>query len=737
MRSLLSLPSVAACIVLVGSSCANGQVETGSIVGTVRDGATGEPLGFATAQLLEIKRGEIVHGDGAFHFVDVPLGTFTLRVTYQGYEPYVRSVIVHSRDTTRIVVDLVPARLRGGMVVVTARPVHETIAGVEPTSVLSGTRLHQQLGATVATTLRAEPGFAERTMGGVTARPIVRGLGGDRLTILQDGEQTGDLSASSSDHAVSIDPLTAERIEVVRGAGVLAYSSHALGGVINVVSDRIAPSIPDRVHGSGSLQGETSTTGIAAGMNVSVPVGPLAVQLEGTGRSAEDVSTPAGEIRNTGTRAYEVSLGASVPWGSGYVGGAAGIYRNDYGVPGGFVGAHPKGASIELDRRWIDGRLEYLPASGKFRRVELRGAFTRYYHRELESNGSLGAEFGLLSTDMSVVVNHDSVLGLRQGALGASIVYRDFAAGGLTSIPPTVETTAAGFVLQEAAFGPLTLRASARLTIQTTTPNREQKTGIGFVRHRLFSGVAAAVDATCNVTQDLLMSASVMHTFRPPSIDELFSEGPHLASYSFDVGNPDLAAERALGFDATIRYAAERLAFSASLFQSTIDGYIYSRNTGDTNVRTLLPVYQSSGGSVRMVGAEGSLSADLGVGLTAVITASYVHGTLQSDATPLPSMPPLHGNLALQWNGGSMTMNVGATWSATQSRVAEFEQPTAGFIVLNAVVQYRISTQAALHAIVVGLDNALGTEYRQHLSRTKSTFPEPGRSLRVGYRIYF
>jgi len=708
---------------------------TAVIMGRVRDASTGNPLGFATTYLQEIRRGTIAHGEGDFQFTDVPSGHHTLRITYLGFTPVTLMLSVSPNDTVRVEVAMEPSRLASRTVVVRGR----TLAGGESasTQALQGTDLQRRLTETIASTLQNEPGMDFRSMGGATARPVVRGLGGDRMAVLQDGGDAGDLSATSPDHAVSIDPLSAERIEVVRGPAALTYTSNALGGVVNVVTDRIASTMPDHMHGALSLYGETANRSYAGAMLLALPLGPLAVHIDATARHGGDIETPAGRLGNSGAAGHTASLAASFPWGSGHGGMAAGVYRNDYGIPGGFVGAHPQGVRIEMNRRWGEARAEFLPEGTFVRRVEFRSGIKQYRHREFESNGAIGTDFSVRSTSIMLMVEHDSLESFAYGAFGVQLEQRDTEAGGSALIPTTRESSAALFLYEGGTVGPVALRGAIRYDARASIPERDVTTVAGNVRRRGFSGFSASIDATVPFSSTMSGSATVMHSFRTPSIEDLYSGGPHLAASSFEVGNPDLEAESGLGIEAGIRYRGEGIAISASIFRSAINRYIYSHNTGDTNFRTLLPIYQAKSGGALMIGGEGSVEVAIGRHITARATASYVEGTLRNGDHPLPAVPPLNGRVNLDWTYGEFTASLGATWAAAQHRVAEFEETTDGFSVLDASVLYRLAGSTALHAIVLAVENALDTEYRRHLSRVKSIRPEAGRSFRCVYRLFF
>ncbi len=708
----------------------------GALVGQVIDAETQLPIGWATVVITDLKRGEVCHGDGSFHLYDIPTGRYSLRVSHLGYQTVVQPVTIRQNDTTHLTIMLASTPLQGeGAVVYSERD-----AGTQsykPTETLSGAKLQQRLGRTLAETLGAEAGISQQSMGPAPARPVIRGFGGDRLLILQDGERIGDLSATSPDHAVTVDPLAAERVEIVQGPASLLYSSNALGGVINVIGDRIASNLPDRIHGTASAQGETVNKGYSGGLSLSLPAGPLAFQIEATGRNSSDISTPDGMLRNTDAATYNGSVGTSLVGSWGFAGIGASTYATDYGIPGGFAGAHASGVRIQLDRSRLEGRTELIQSGSLLRKVELHASYSRYHHKEIESNGSVGTEYGVLTSEGSATLHHGELGVLGRGAIGVRGEYRDFAAGGGAFIPKTTESNAAAYIYEEIPIGDLILQGAIRFDLRVTTPERTGPSSIGQIRARTFADVSGSASLLYTISSELQAGFTVMRSFRPPTIEELFSRGPHLASYSFEVGNPDLNKELGFGTELTLRYNGTRGHASIALFRNLLSNYVYPRNTGDTSFRLPLPVYQYTGNDAVMEGAEVSGEYELLKGIVAGATASYVRGTLSEPGTPLPMIPPLSARIALRYQNGPLSIGIATRGTTRQDRLGDFEEPTAGSIIYDAFGQYQLATPSLLHTVVLSAENLSNAEYRMHLSRVKSIMPEPGLNVKLLYKLFF
>ena len=717
---------------------AAGQPRQGTVVGTVQDFTTGAPVEFAQILLEEANRSTISDESGVFTLRFIPAGLFTLKAYRIGYEPLIRNVQVPAGDTLRVILQMASTTMEVGELVVEG--VREEAQQLTDAALeLEGQRLRQRLGTTIAETLEDEPGMAMRSMGPAPARPVLRGLGGERLLVLEDGGRTGDLSGSSTDHAVVIDPMTAERLEVIRGPAALVYGPNTLGGVVNVVRNAVPSSRPDDFHVQLSAQGQSVNSGYAGGAGFWGPIGrSFTLRADGSFRRGSDVGTPEGTLRNTELTTANGSIGASVAQSWGYAGFAASFYSTEYGIPGGFVGAHPNGVDVSARRQHLESRAEVLTPLSWIPRLEWRGTYSRYHHQEFESNGSLGIEYGLLSYHGSIIARTAQYGPFRKGAIGLWAEYRDYAAGGFSSTPPSEESAVAGFAFQDVHFSGLTLQAGVRYDARRVRPRTETVSDeIGPIEARTFGGVSASVSALLHPWREFTIGVTGMRSLRMPGIEELYSEGPHLAAYSFEIGNPMLDRETGYGGELFARYQDGRVSASAAAFANAIKGYIFPRETGELNSRVYLPIYQYSGAEARMVGAEGHASVTLVRGLTLEGSTSYVRGTLVDLDEPIPWMPPLSGSIGLQYGRRALEVGADLRLASSQERLGRFEEPTDGYAVLDLFAQYHFTAGAMLHTLDLGVENVTDVAYRDHLSRVKSIMPEAGRNVKLLYRMYF
>jgi iron complex outermembrane recepter protein len=722
-----------------------GPSDSAVVEGVVVDALNGRPLQGTLVRVVGLARQDVTHEGGEFHLTNLPAGRYTILFERLGYRREVRDVQLSAKQTVELNVQMSPSAIALPGLIVTGTT-RATLGDrtVRPATVVSGQELTRRLDVTLATTLDSEPGIAVTSVGPATARPIIRGLGGDRVLVLEDGARVGDLSATSSDHALSVDPLNAERIEVVRGPTALLYGSNAIGGVINLIRDEVPASVPEQARGMLSMQGQSVNDGIAAGASAESGWGPFAVRGEGSYRQAGDLRTPGGRLDNTDLRTWSVAAGASRIGRSAHAGLAYRYYDNTYGIPGGFVGSHPDGVTIEMRRHALHGEAHLRGGLGPLSTLDIDGKYTNYHHREMESPTIVGTEYGLLNAAGEIIARHEALGPFESGAVGTRVGWRDFVAGGSTRTPPSQEWNAAVFVLEELGIGQLRIQGGARFDWHRIEPrDTTVRFEIGSVRTRSFGSLSGSLGALYSFAPAVAVGLSLARAYRTPDTGELFSQGPHLAAYSYEVGNPDLAAEVGLGLDVFLRLGGPRYQMEIAAFRNALDNYVHYRDTG-TLSSTGLPVYQASGADALLIGfeASGSVEALPNTVLSGVV--SHVRGEFRTTGAPLPMMPPLHGQLTARYDRPRYF--AGMTWRATadQERVAadQFETSTQGHSTFDADVGLRWTAFGRVQSVTLRIDNIMDEVVYDHLSRirdreTDARVPGAGRSASAIYRVVF
>lgn len=735
-----------------------GQSSLYSIKGTVYDAETGETAPFVYIHLEEIKRTTVSTSDGEFELKNIPLGIYTLTAHRIGYRTQTQKITVSDSDLA-LTINLKTSVFTSDAIEVIGDRSDVSGSNLEHASkTIFGAELRRSLSSTLSQTLSAIPGFDQRTNGAAPGRPVIRGLGGERVVILQDGISSGDISAQSSDHAVTIDPGTAEEIEIARGPAALAFGANAIGGVINVVKNQIPTSVPSKVNGSFTLSGQSVNTGLSGALSTAIPLGSFAVQADLSGRFSGDTDTPAGKIINSSYKTTNDAIGVSYsrPWG--YTGVSASIYSSHYGIPPDPSG-HVGGVDIEMMKVQYDAKSEIIVNRDFLKLIEIDASFKDYEHKEIEGkdaagNTVIGTLFNLRTSNANVRFKHNPFGVLKDGSFGISAQFEDYAVEG-TGTPPASNLGFGTYLIEDTDWGNMHLEMGLRYdVVQAMTDSRDTFYPIGVqtgavdstsYKDRTFSALSGSVAAIYAFGDGFSAGASILRSFRAPSMEELYSEGPHLASYSFEIGNPDLEPERAWAKEIFVGYKTNKFNVEAAIFHNSFDNYLYARNTGRANAqRADLLDYQFTGTKAWLYGFELSGEAKLTKKFVGQFSISQTTAEQEiSDLSgstikkPLPQIPPLKVQASLKYTNNFFELGAQLKHAIKQDRIGEFETTTAAYSTLDIFSQYRFESKKLLHSLSFNINNLLDTAYYNHLSRIKDLVPEPGRNFNLLYRVYF
>ena len=772
-RALNAPKSVAACaraiacasiLTVITAALAQAQetAAPGAIAGIVVDSATGRPLQAAQIRLLEAHRQASTTAGGGFLITEVRAGRYTIVAERLGYHSTSDTVTLIPGDTVTVRLELHVAAIILGNILVTGtagpRAGHDLLSA---SSTVSGAKLDRRMDATVAATVRSEPGVSLAGIGPNTARPVIRGLGGDRILILEDGARPGDMSSTSADHAVAVDPLTASSIEVVRGPMSLLYGSSALGGVVNVVREEIPASLPERPRGLLTTQAASVNRSISGGGHISVGLGGIATRFELSGRTSGSTHTPEGVLENTEAQTLNTGIGAALLGNWGHAGAAYRYYSNDYGIPGGFVGGHAAGVDIDMRRHTGRAEFEVHPEDHAFVSTgKITAVYTDYFHAERAASGAIGTLFDQNVLAVDAVMQHEAHGAFTEGAFGVRFQYRDIDTGGSLNTPSTYDYQVAGFGVEEIGSEAFRFQFGARWDWSRYTPREITTIFIGDreipVRERTFGSLSGSAGILYLVREDTRIGASLSRAYRTPDFNELYSDGPHLAANSYDVGDPELQEETGLGGDVFVRLTKEHIRGEIAAFYNQLSNYISPSSRGriDQGPQEGRPRLQHTNADARFVGAEGDIEWNLADEWIIDATVSYVEAEFTSprDSIPLfengdtifiapsqypPLIPPLNGRAGLRYDRPSHFVATEVRWAADQDRTGDYETPTDSYAVANVSAGVRFTHGGRLHAITLRVDNVLDETYREHLSRIKEIMPEPGRSVSALYRMTF
>jgi len=747
--------------------------QQGEVMGTVVDRATGSPVVAAQVRVSEIGRSDMTHADGTFHLHRLPPGEYTLVVQRIGYATTRQQIRVEDGEVTRVTIELAESAIElPGMVVTATGRERRADEMYQPVSVLAGRELQRSLSWSLAATLEGEPGMALQTYGPAPAQPVIRGMGSDRVLVLEDGGRMGDLSHTAPDHAVGVDPIAADRIEVVRGPAGLLYGSNALGGVVNVIREEVPRRMPHHTEGTVTTQFESVNRGRTVAGVGRVPLGrQFVIRGEGTFRQGGDIRTPLGRLEGSDSEGYNVGLGASWVPGWGFMGASFRAYLLEHGIPGEFGGEQIPGAhegGVDAETRRLVGRFEagHADGVGPFSGVDFDASFISYLHREIEglvgqgddARRVVGAEFDQLTATASLVGRHVHEPGgrLLEGAIGASFYWQDLLTrGAFPGSRSAEEHRAAVYIYEELDLSPFRLQAGARydwtrIDPRDKSPIRTTDRTIP-VDTRTFSDFSGSLAVLRDFPAGVTVGASLARAFRTPAIPELFSDGPHLADFSYDIGNPELRSETGLGADVFVRLSRGSVNAELTAFRNSLTNFIYYFPTGEIDPRLFrFPVFEARGDDALFRGMDGKVQFEPRARWVIEATASYVRATRVGDDDPLPQIPPLSGRLGVRYETPRYFVTAGLRGAAAQDRVpspipspieeGEFivpERPTDSYGLLNAGAGIQWTVRGHVHSVVLQADNVLNEEWRSHLSRIKDVAPEPGRNVQLLYRISF
>lgn len=714
--------------------------DKGQLRGTIIDGETHQPLENVTVRVVEINRYQPTDSLGRFIFNNLNIGLYTIEVSRIGYKTSRITIhLAETNATNTTIIHLYPTPVQNVGIVITGEHIDSYLDEYkEITTVLRGQELQRDMGFTLAAALRNETGLSIRSMGPAPARPLIRGLGGDRILITEDGIKTNDLSATSPDHAVTVEPFTVERIEVVRGPKILLHSPTTIGGIVNIIRDDIPKTKPKTLTGNAGLLGETAMGGYIGALVFDLPWNSFVVHGELSKKGMNDLRTPLGKLKNSDSRTTNYSTGLSYLCKWGFLGGVFREYVSDYGVPGGVVGTHPNGVDISLFRRQMGIKMEYIITQSLFETFEFDFSRTFYRHTEYEYSGLIGAEFSIINYSGRVQLKHGHIGLFQKGTFGASMETRDFKVGGFVFTPASRSYNAALFAYENGGNQKTEFEIAGRLNYDYVDPSKDDPSArIGHIRDRKFLTYSLALSLLHQISENIFIGANVNRSSRTPSIEELYSEGPHLAAYSYEVGNPDLREESGFGIELFSYYKSPKLFITVTGYRNDVPNYIVTKNTGLTNYSTLLPVYASKCVHAVFTGIESEMEWKMMQNIKIQASGSYTYGLLKETNKPLPMIPPFKGRIGINFNFSKISAGAGCDYSFSQKRTDEFEQSTAGYLIGNAFIQYTIPSGSLIHTFTINGENLFDSVYRNHLSRLKSMIPESGRNFRVLYRLYF
>ena len=626
-------------------------------------------------------------------------------------------------------------------VIVTASPFsdQDELQSVQPAVVVGKDALVKDRAASLGDTLSTQAGIQSSSFGPGASRPIIRGLDGPRVKTAENGVGTLDVATISPDHAVSSEVLGARQIEVLRGPATLLYGSGAIGGLVNIVTDRIPQAHSDGTRLLFDTRVSTAEGTRDMGAQLRTNAGPFAFTGEASDRRTDDYETAHGKLANSDTATRNASLGGSYILANGFIGVGVNHFQSNYGIPS------PDAARIDLSRNRVETLGEINDALG-LERIRFSATHNHYEHAEIESTGEVGTVFRNNASSARFDLQTKPIAGWRT-VFGANVERAEFSAVGAETIVPLTDTKShALFAVTERKLGAGRVEIGGRFERVAHSPAASAA-----LSNRSFSLANGSIGYQIQLSKTSAISASYSHAERAPAIEELYSKGAHVATLTYDVGNAQLAKERSQNIDVAYKLQRNDWSVRASVFRNSVKNFIYGASV-DKNGNSVADHVNTEGEivadgallkrefknvDVHFTGAELSLGYTPAQGFGFTAMSDTVRGVIVSEnGGNLPRISPSRVGGKVTWRGGANNAwytDVGATYVFEQDRIASFETSTPAYMRVDASLRYRLafSNNRSAEFYVLGR-NLTNRDIRVHTSFLKDFAPMPGRSLFLG-----
>ena len=636
---------------------------------------------------------------------------------------------------------------------------------VVPVAVLNDRELSLRRESTLGETLNSIPGVSSSYFGPNASRPVIRGIDGDRVRMMQNGVGVLDASALSPDHAVPIDPLIAEQIEVIRGPATVLYGAGAVGGVVNVIDYRIPKEKLDGIAGRGEVRFGGADNEKSGAAVIDVGNGIVAIHADAYKRETNDLDLPGfakiesrrgandlrGKLVNSASQSNGGALGASLTFDSGYAGLAYSTFNGHYGT------VVEEAVNIKMDSKRLDFATEVRDIGNIISSIKFRMAHTDYIHQEI-NDGVTGTTFKNRGVEGTLEAAHGKI-GNLSGVVGFQFQNARFnALGDEAFVPPTKTVSDGIYIYEELPIDTIKLSFGGR--VDKTQVNSDGGGKFGAAQSEEFTPRNLSAGSLYSINKNWSLGTNLTHTERAPTQNELFSNGPHLATGQFEIGDSRLSVERANGLDAQIRWKAGKNSFSVGGFYTRFDNFIFLTNTANTRGvdGAFNPVDVDGNGAADGSGAkiireavlkaipatfkgfeaEGKFRVYKGRGnLDFNLRGDYVRASNRETGNPLPRIAPLRLGVGLDYNFGQFGSRLDVLHGFGQNRTDTFETKTDGYTLVNALVSVKLSKVfggVGNLEVFAKAKNLLNDEIRESTSVLKDIAPVGGRSLLVGVR---
>lgn len=757
---------------------ATGFAQTESTIsGKVIFTEDGKPIHNASVQIVQSKKTVQTDENGNYKLENVPAGRYTVLVHFDGFADLTKTVVLEAG--ANITLDFA-LRISGikEQVTVTASGVEQsTFDSFQSVSTVSADVISQRASTSIGEVLDGESGVAKRSFGSGSARPVIRGFDGDRVLIAQDGIRTGSLGSQSGDHGEPIDPLGVERIEVVKGPATLLYGSNAIGGVVNAISNH-ENNAHDGFRGYGTLLGGTANRQFGSSGGLEYGYKNFMGWGNGSYQNTEDYNTPLGKIPNSASRSKSGTFGLGYFTDKGFFSGTFSIDRRRYGVPYAAL-FHSHGHDEEEDDHdddhddhddhdhedeiFVPNPFELPPTpeddvdvamrsynirlSGGFRNFDsfitsgtFNFNFNKYRHQELEVHGNhehIGTTFYNQTASYRGVFEQRRFERLT-GRFGFEGFNRSYEVVGDEQLinGKVKQNMFSAFGLEELKFGRVSFQLGGRVENNRYNPTNSS------LASRSFTGFSGAAGVRVGLWENGAFVANYSNSYRAPALEELYNNGLHIGSMTYEIGNQNLRRERANGVDFGLRHQTSKIRFETNFYYYGIKDFVYlafvdEDGDGVIDREDGLPVADYFQGNSQYLGAEMNFDVKFNKYIGLFTTADIVRAKLVDNDLNLPRIPPARLRAGLDLNYKSLNVRPEGVFVSKQDRLYPLETQTGGYGLFNISASYMVTSDHFAHIFGVSGYNLTDRLYRSHLSLIKDYVPEMGRGVRFSYTVRF
>ena len=705
--------------------CMSLQAQNASLTGRVKSLETKEPLQSVNVVIPNLELGSTTDISGKFIIDEIPSKKIELDISILGYRDTTLSIDINNTLIDIGDILLNSEALRFDEIQVEAHSDIDAAPSLSSFS-MSGKKIQENMKGSIAQTLQNEMSVAIQSMGQGTTRPILRGYSGDRFLITENGFEVGDLSQTSIDHALSMDLGGVEEIEIIRGPRALLYGSNTISGVIDVEKNSM-PEIPfDHFHTYLTSGYDSGNKGLFNNISLVAPINKNNFRMSLQNRKTGDQITPLGALKNTSMNNTEGFFGITRFYNRKRGAVSIEYVEMDYGIPGSPEG-HIEGVDLKMNKTTQKFNYHQDIDFKGFETFDLDQKYINYSHSEFESDQKIAS----VKLGQDILLVQSRITGLKR-ELGAAFQYRMFKAGGFYWSPNTSESNLSFFGFNEREIFGLTSQVSFRGEYSIIEPkskgtkfsNIDEK----FVNKKNF-GFLSLSGALIKTWDHWQFSTTIMRTGRTPGIEDLFSDGPHLGSYSYEIGNPTLGLEKTLGLESSLQYQKERFSFLLNGFFNQSPnfhqymkmghGYVPGSDwiewgSGSTG---WLYKYQMRGIETEISGGELQLGYK-GRAIDITTEFSVVRGKDKTNNEYVGYMPADKINLLVSTKSDKdLSASIRFTRVLDQNRLSEFETMTPGYSLVDIFGSYSFGSNSGSHRIVFQLNNLLNETYYNHLSK--------------------